>query len=80
MAVADQSASGEVAISLMAFGIESEKTATQVLFFRFGEGSTVLRKCAGKVTMNEQVLRSVRKDIADKVLTFTSDFVKNIQI
>jgi hypothetical protein len=80
MAVADQSPSGEVAISLMAFAIESEKTATQVLFFKFGEGSTVLRKCAGRVTMNEQVLRSVRKDIADKVLTFTSDFVKNIQI
>lgn len=80
IAVADQNANGEVAISLMAFAIESEKTATQVLFFKFGEGSAILRKCAGKVTMNEQVLRSVRADIAAKVITFTSDFVRNIQV
>src|SRR5512132_1439517 len=80
IAVADQSANGEVAISLMAFGIESEKTATQVLFFKFGAASAVLRKCAGKVTMNEHVLRNVRADIATKVITFTSDLVRNIQV
>ena len=80
IAVTDQSESGELAISLMAFGIESEKTATQVLFFKFGEASATLRKCAGRVTMNEQVLRTVRENIAKKVISFTSDFVRNIQV
>jgi hypothetical protein len=80
IAVADQSADGEVAISLMAFGIESETTVTQVLFFKFGEASAILRKCAGKVIMNAQVLQSVSEDISAKVLAFTSDFVRNIEI
>lgn len=80
IAVADQQPSGEMSISLMAFGIESTKTITQVLLFKFSNASATLRSCSGKVTINEAVMRTIRQEVQNRVVAYSADYVAKIDI
>lgn len=67
-------------VSLMAFGLEAQKTLTQVLFFKFQSSEATLKHYSGKVTINSHVLSSVRDLIKDKIAGYTRDYLKALPI
>jgi hypothetical protein len=63
-------------VSILAFGLEARAELTQVLFFKFHSDQVKLFHQGGKVSINEQVLGSVRQPIAAKLNAFASDFIR----
>ena len=63
-------------ISILAFGLEAQSELTQVLFFKFHSDDMTLFHQGGRVSINEQVLASVREPIAAKLTVFATDFIK----
>jgi len=67
-------------VTIIAFGVDAKATMTQVLFFKFKKHQAVLRHHSGKVTVNTDVLGSVRDDIAAKLQAHTKGFVAGLDI
>lgn len=67
-------------VTIVAFGVDAKATMTQVLFFKFKKNQAVLRHHSGKVTINTDVLRGVRDEIAAKLRAHTSEFVAGLDI
>lgn len=72
----DQDENGQFLLSLIAFGIEAQSRVTQVLFFKFRKNDVTLRHHSGKVTINAQVLASVRNQIAERLIPFTTGYIE----
>lgn len=71
---------GEPAISLLAVGIQADRTITQVLFFKFSAQKAELRKSTSALGTTAARLMADKDVIAGRVQSFISDFVKNIEI
>lgn len=67
-------------VTLMAFGVEANSTMTQVLFFKFTKNQATLQHQSGKVTINSEVLGSVRAPIAEKIKAHTAAFVAGLDV
>ena len=78
--LAERNEDGDFVVSRLAFGMESDRSVTQVLFFKFASGSTTLKTCKGRVTINEEVLDSVRDLVLEKIQKHTSSYIKNIDV
>lgn len=63
-------------VSLFAFGLEANANLTQVLFFKFHSNDVTLYHQSGKVTINDQVLTSVRGAIAGKLIAYAADYIQ----
>jgi hypothetical protein len=63
-------------VSILAFGLEARTALTQVLFFKFHSDEVKLFHQGGRVSINEEVLASVRQPIAGKLTAFASDFIR----
>jgi hypothetical protein len=74
----DQDPNSLLLVSLMAFGLEAKARVTQVLFFKFRRNEVKLRHHSGKVSINVQVLASVRDQIAARLVPFTSDYIAGL--
>lgn len=74
----DQDENALFLVSLIAFGLEARSKVTQVLFLKFRKNEVKLQHHSGKVTINAQVLASVRDQIADKLLPFISDYIAGL--
>lgn len=74
--LAEQGADDQFLVSLMAFGLEAKATLTQVLFFKFKSSEASLKHYSGKVTINTNVLTSVRDLIKDKIAAHAIDYIK----
>ena len=66
--------------NVMAFGVEANSTMTQVLFFKFTKNQATLQHQSGKVTINSEVLGSVRAPIAEKIKAHTAAFVAGLDV
>ncbi len=78
ISVADQSASGELSVALMAFGLEASTTLTQVLFFKSLSTQATLRHCSARVGVDADVLLGVRDALKVKLVAHASDWVKTL--
>jgi hypothetical protein len=59
----------------MAFGLEAKATITQVLFFKFKSSEASLKHYSGKVTINTDVLTSVRDLIKNKIAAHAAGYI-----
>lgn len=78
ISLAEEEANGRFMVSLMAFALTASAKLTQVLFFRFRKNDVTLRHASGKVTINTNVLASVREPLSEKVLAFTREYVMKL--
>jgi hypothetical protein len=74
--LAEQGDDAQFLVSLMAFGLEAGAKLTQVLFFKFRSNEVTLKHLTGKVTIDSDVLSSVRELIKKKIVGFTSNYLE----
>ena len=80
ISLAEEEENGQFMVNMMAFGLKAQSTVTQVLFFRIHKNRMKLKHCSGKVTINEDVLGSVRENIKVKLAGRTAGFVDSLDI
>lgn len=80
VSVVEQAPGGELSVSLLAFGLEAESSLTQVLFFKSLASQVTLRHCSGRVAIATDVLAGVREPLKEKVVGFSRDFVKTLDL
>ena len=78
--LAEQVKDNQFLVSLMAFGLEANKTLTQVLFFKLTSSEASLKHYSGKVTIDTHILSTIRQDIKDRIAAFSREYVKQLPI
>jgi hypothetical protein len=76
----DLDPSGNPQITAMCFGVQADKTITQVLFFKFASHRAEIKNATTKMSASMPLLNATKGEIAARVQVFISDFVKNIEI
>ncbi|KRF42159.1 hypothetical protein [Terrabacter sp. Soil810] len=76
--LAESSPTDGLLLTLMSFGLEAQSNLTQVLFFKFRKSDVTLRHHSGKVTVSAPVLEAVRLDIAERLVDFAQDYVRQL--
>jgi hypothetical protein len=69
---------GQFLVTLMAFGLEARSTLTQVLFFKLHSSEDVLKHFSGKVSVDSEVLATVRDDIRKKLSAHVGAYVRTL--
>ena len=64
----------------MAFALKAESTLTQVLFFKIRRDKVQLQQCSTRVTINEEVLASVRHKVKNKLAGLAGGFVDSLDL
>jgi hypothetical protein len=72
--LAEQDENGQFLVNSMSFGLKAESTLTQVLWFKIHKDEVKLYKYEGKVTINDDVLSSIRDDIKKKLVGHTGKY------
>ena len=80
ISLAEQDDNGQFMVTMMAFGLKAKSTVTQVLFFKIHKSRVKLKHCSGKVTINEEVLGSVRESIKAKLAGRTAGYIDSLDI
>jgi hypothetical protein len=78
VSLVDQDENAQLLVTLMAFGVQAESRLTQVLFFKFRKNEVTLHHNSGAVTINADVLSSVRAQIAAKLVPFTAAYIEGL--
>jgi hypothetical protein len=78
VSLVDQDSNAQLLVSLMAFGLEAQSKLTQVLFFKFRSNEVTLEQHSGKVTIDSQVLESVRDQISSRLSAFVNDYFQGL--
>jgi hypothetical protein len=78
IALAEQGDNDQFFVSLMAFSLKAKSTLTQILFFKIRNDEVELQKCSGKVTINDEVLLSVRNRVSQKIADYTNDYIAKL--
>lgn len=78
IALAEQGDNDQFMVSLMAFSLKAQSSLTQILFFKIRKDEVQLEKCAGKVTINDEVLSSVREQVKQKLAAHTSQYIAKL--
>jgi hypothetical protein len=60
----------------MAFAMTAESNLTQLLIFKTRSSGAALRHLSGKVTINPEVLASVREDVARRLERYAKAYVE----
>lgn len=74
----EQGDANQFLVSLMAFGLEAKATLTHVLFFKYLSSEVTFKHNAAKVTIDSDVLASVREVIKGKLAMYTNDYVSSL--
>jgi hypothetical protein len=78
IALAEQGDNDQFFVSLMAFSLKAESTITQILFFKIRNDGVELKKCSGKVTINDEVLSSIRDQVKQKITAHSNDYIAKL--
>ena len=70
IALVEQGNNDQFLVSLMAFSLKAKSTLTQILFFKIRNDEVEMEKCSGRVTINDEVLSSVRDRVRPSNLPF----------
>jgi hypothetical protein len=76
----DADADGQPEISLLCFGIQADRSITQVLFFKFSAQSAEVKTATGKLGVSMERLTGARDAIAARVKPFIEDYVTNLEL
>ncbi|NJN40523.1 MAG: hypothetical protein HC807_06350 [Gammaproteobacteria bacterium] len=76
----DADETGQPQIALLCFGIQAQRTITQVLFLKSSEDRAEVKKAEARLTVSLARLNSARDALAERVTPFVNDFVKNVEI
>ena len=76
----DADADGQPEISLLCFGIQADRSITQVLFFKFSAQSAEVKTATGKLGVSMERLTGARDAIAARVKPFIQDYVTNLEL
>ena len=63
-------------VSLMAFALTAQANLTQVLIFKGRSNGVTLKHVSGKVTINPEVLASVREDVSRRLEKYAKAYVE----
>lgn len=80
IALAEEDASGQFLVYLMAFKLIDKATLTQVLFFKTQTDEITFEHASGKVTINEDILTGIREKVRLKLIGRTGDMVDAIDL
>ncbi len=80
MSYVDAGPGGDIALKTAFFGIEAQRTVTQVLFFRFSGQAARLKSASGAMTLSAGLLDDVAAPLQEKVAPFVVENIKNIEI
>ncbi|HUE78405.1 MAG TPA: hypothetical protein VMN38_02065 [Sphingomicrobium sp.] len=80
ISLVQQSNTGDVMVSMMAFGIEASKTVTQVLFFKIKKNKAKLRHNSAKLSIDSASLVDLAPDIRDRVRVYQRAYVASLEI
>jgi hypothetical protein len=75
MTLVDQKADGPFLVSFVAFGLEANSKVTQVLFFKIKKSDATLKQYGGKVTINPNILDSIRGDLETKLKDYVKSYI-----
>ena len=78
IALVEQGDNDQFFVSLMAFSLKAASTITQILFFKIRNDEVELDKCSGKVTINDEVLSSIREGVKQKIAAYTNDYIAKL--
>ncbi len=78
IALAEQGDNDQFFVSLMAFSLKAASTITQILFFKIRNDEVELEKYSGKVTINDEVLSSIREGVKQKIAAYTNDYIAKL--
>jgi hypothetical protein len=78
IALAEQGDNDQFMVSLMAFSLKAESSLTQVLFFKIRKDEVELEKYAGRGTINDEVLASIRDQVKQKIAAHSKDYVAKL--
>jgi len=74
--LAQQGEGDQFLVSLMAFSLEAKANLTQVLLFKVRQNQATLRQVSGKVTIDPEVLASVREDVSHRLEKYAKAYVE----
>ena len=74
--LADPGQGDQFLVSLMAFALTAETNLTQLLIFKVRSNGATLRHVSGKVTINPEVLASVREDVSRRLEKYAKAYVE----
>jgi len=77
--VADEQA-GKPTVSLLSFGLQATTQLTQVLFFKFRSSDVALQYHFAQVSIQRDVIASVRAQLAQKLSAHASDYIRGLDI
>lgn len=80
ISLVEQSAGGDVMVSMMAFGIKASKEVTQVLFFKIKKHKATLRANSAKLSIDAASLVELAPDIRERVRVYQRSFVASLKI
>lgn len=78
IALAEQGDNDQFLVSLMAFSLQAESTLTQILFFKIRKDEVRLEKHSGKVTINDEVLTSIRDEVKHKIAAYAKEYIAKL--
>ena len=78
IALAEQGENDQFFVSRMAFSLKAASTITQILLFKIRNDEVELDKCSGKVTINDEVLSSIREGVKQKIAAYTNDYIAKL--
>jgi hypothetical protein len=67
-------------VALMAFELEATAELTQVLFFKFRSSEVTLRHASGRVTIDADILTTVRSAISEKISAYTRNYIADLPL
>jgi hypothetical protein len=77
--VADEQA-GKPTVSLLSFSLQATTKLTQVLFFKFRSNDVALQYHFAKVSIQRDVVASVRAQVAQKLSAHASEYIRGLDI
>jgi hypothetical protein len=80
ISLVEPSAGGEALVSMIAFGMEADKTVTQVLFFKIKKSHAELRYNSAKMSINQAALTDLGPAIRKKVRDYQAKYIADLSI
>lgn len=70
--------SGELLVTMMAFGLEAESKITQVLLFKFKKNEATLKNNSAQVSINKNSIAALAPAIEDKIRAYQKDYIASL--
>lgn len=80
VSLAEQEEDGQFLITLMAFKLKATSKITRILVFKIREDGVKLEKWDGKITINEDVVASIRDKVKEKIAVYIDKYLAALPV